>query len=193
MKSTLKPKSLFIQLIALGADRLLAYPRLLRPLVHHFIPEVKSPASEHSCHDKGKLRMITKPGRSKLCIGTSQMAQSEPSPPSYEEPAAWSRHFNLILSTYQLRDFRLLEPIMKERRAAMKQGAKTPSDMIQWIINNSDEGNSKDTAFVTKTQMLISVVAIHTTTMTVRSTPGPTKVDSANTLAKSRWPKRCSI
>ena len=58
---------------------------------------------------------------------------------------------------------------MKERRAAMQKNAEKPecSDMIQWIIDNSDEKNSKNTAFVTKTQMLISVVAIHTTTMTV--------------------------
>lgn len=52
----------------------------------------------------------------------------------------------------------------------MQKGSKDSkcSDMIQWIIDNSDETNSKDTKFVTKTQMLISVVAIHTTTMTVR-------------------------
>ena len=58
---------------------------------------------------------------------------------------------------------------MKERRTAMQKGLKGPkvSDMIQWIVDNSDEENAKSTAFVTKTQMLISVVAIHTTTMTV--------------------------
>ena len=58
---------------------------------------------------------------------------------------------------------------MKERRAAMQQGLKDSkvSDMIQWIIDNSNEEDAKSTAFVTKTQMLISVVAIHTTTMTV--------------------------
>ena len=189
MKSTLKPKSLFIQLITIGADRLWTYPRLLHPLVHHFIPEVKSPSSQYSCHDKGKLGMITDPGSSGLCIGTSQMAQSEPSPPSYEEPGA-STSIPILTSCGI---FRLLEPIMKERRAAMRQGAKTPSDMIQWIINNSGEENSQKTAFVTKTQMLISVVAIHTTTMTVRSILGPTKVDSANALAKYRWLKRCLI
>ena len=52
----------------------------------------------------------------------------------------------------------------------MQKGSKDSkcSDMIQWIIDNSDETNSKDTKFVTKTQMLISVVAIHTTTMTAR-------------------------
>ena len=42
-----------------------------------------------------------------------------------------------------------------------------PSDMIQWIIDNSDGKNGEDTNYVTQTQMLISVVAIHTTTMTV--------------------------
>ncbi len=58
---------------------------------------------------------------------------------------------------------------MTERRATAQKGSKDLkySDMIQWIIDNSDEKNGKDTAFVTKTQMLISVVAIHTTTMTV--------------------------
>lgn len=59
---------------------------------------------------------------------------------------------------------------MKERRAATQTGLKDSkvSDMIQWIIDNSSEEDAKSTAFVTKTQMLISVVAIHTTTMTVR-------------------------
>ena len=72
-------------------------------------------------------------------------------------------------ANYILNSFRLIDPIMKERRAAMQKGSSEPkvSDMIQWIIDNSDERNGKNTKFVTKTQMLISVVAIHTTTMTV--------------------------
>lgn len=62
----------------------------------------------------------------------------------------------------------LLEPIMKERQRAMREDPdfKKPSDMVQWIVDNSDGDNGFDTDYVTKTQMLISVVAIHTTTMT---------------------------
>ncbi|KAK5288557.1 hypothetical protein LTR16_003300 [Cryomyces antarcticus] len=63
---------------------------------------------------------------------------------------------------------KLLEPIMKERQQAMRDNpnSKKPSDMIQWIVDNSEGTDGQDTDYVTKTQMLISVVAIHTTTMT---------------------------
>jgi len=64
---------------------------------------------------------------------------------------------------------RLIDPIMRERRASMRKDPnyKRPSDMIQWIIDNSNEKDAESTKYVTKTQMLISVVAIHTTTMTM--------------------------
>lgn len=39
--------------------------------------------------------------------------------------------------------------------------------MIQWIIDNSEPSKKADVAYITKTQMLISMVAIHTTTMTM--------------------------
>ncbi|GAB7356604.1 hypothetical protein MBLNU459_g7330t3 [Dothideomycetes sp. NU459] len=63
---------------------------------------------------------------------------------------------------------RLLEPIMKDRQKALHEDpeAKRPSDMVQWIVDNSDQEDGSNTHYVTKTQMLISVVAIHTTTMT---------------------------
>lgn len=51
----------------------------------------------------------------------------------------------------------------------MQKGSREPkaSDMIQWITDSSDEKNGKNTRFVTKIQVLISVVADHTPTMTV--------------------------
>ncbi|KAG9606124.1 cytochrome P450, partial [Aureobasidium melanogenum] len=63
---------------------------------------------------------------------------------------------------------KLLEPIMKQRQQAMREDPNfdKPSDMVQWIVDNSEVNNGSDTDYVTKTQMLISVVAIHTTTMT---------------------------
>lgn len=63
---------------------------------------------------------------------------------------------------------KLLEPIMKQRQRATREDPNfdKPSDMVQWIVDNSEVKNSSDTDYVTKTQMLISVVAIHTTTMT---------------------------
>lgn len=56
-----------------------------------------------------------------------------------------------------------------EHRHAMKSkpDQKPPSDMIQWIIDNSNAEDGKNVDHVSKTQMLISVVAIHTTSMTV--------------------------
>lgn len=39
--------------------------------------------------------------------------------------------------------------------------------MIQWIVDNSHPRDKGNVDYVTKTQMLISVVAIHTTTMTM--------------------------
>jgi hypothetical protein len=62
-----------------------------------------------------------------------------------------------------------LGPIMAARRKAVCEDAnsKKPSDMVQWIVDNSDGDDGSDTDYVTKTQMLISVVAIHTTTMTM--------------------------
>ncbi|KAF1990339.1 putative cytochrome P450 [Aulographum hederae CBS 113979] len=62
-----------------------------------------------------------------------------------------------------------LRPIMEERREKKKQDPdyKPPLDMVQWITDNSDEENGKDVNYVSKTQMLISVVAIHTTSMTM--------------------------
>ena len=62
---------------------------------------------------------------------------------------------------------------MKERRAAMRQDPnyKKPADMIQWIIDNSDAKNGKSAKYVTQNQMLISVVATHTTATTVSYDP----------------------
>ena len=57
------------------------------------------------------------------------------------------------------------------QRKGGAKATKKPADMIQWIIDNSDAKNATNTKFVTKTQMLISVVAIHTTTMTASSAP----------------------
>jgi cytochrome P450 len=39
--------------------------------------------------------------------------------------------------------------------------------MIRWIIENSSVGDKGDIAYITKTQMLISMIAINTTTMTM--------------------------
>jgi hypothetical protein len=62
----------------------------------------------------------------------------------------------------------LLGPVMEERQKAMRRDptSQKPSDMVQWIVDNSEGDDGSDTDYVTKTQMLISVVAIHTTTMT---------------------------
>jgi cytochrome P450 len=61
---------------------------------------------------------------------------------------------------------KMLGPVIRERRANPEK-YKDHNDMVQWIINNSDPKDKDDVDYVTKTQMLISVVAIHTTTMTM--------------------------
>ncbi|KAF2119285.1 cytochrome P450 monooxygenase [Lophiotrema nucula] len=64
---------------------------------------------------------------------------------------------------------KMLGPIINDRQGKqVKKGDRT--DMIQWIIDNSDPKDKGNVDYVTKTQMLISVVAIHTTTMTMSQT-----------------------
>jgi cytochrome P450 len=61
----------------------------------------------------------------------------------------------------------MLAPIIKERQKISPDSKNKPQDMIQWIMDNCEPSKRSDTYYITKTQMLISLVAIHTTTMTM--------------------------
>lgn len=124
----------------LGSDKLWKYPKLLHPIVHWFIPEIRN------------------------------------------------------VKQYLAEGARFLRPIMEERRAmkANDPAFKPPQDMVQWIVDNSDGTLADDVYYVSKTQMLISVVAIHTTSMTVSIRPF-TPSFRALTLPTHRWPKRYLI
>ncbi|KAI1491516.1 ent-kaurene oxidase [Biscogniauxia mediterranea] len=59
-----------------------------------------------------------------------------------------------------------LEPIIKERRAAMKAGEEMPDDTLQWMINKADEFKISDEKLA-EIQLNLSMAAIHTTTLTL--------------------------
>ncbi|KAI1632917.1 ent-kaurene oxidase [Biscogniauxia mediterranea] len=59
-----------------------------------------------------------------------------------------------------------LEPIIKERRAAMKAGEELPDDTLQWMINKAGEFKISDEKLA-EIQLNLSMAAIHTTTLTL--------------------------
>ncbi|KAF2260298.1 cytochrome P450 monooxygenase [Lojkania enalia] len=61
---------------------------------------------------------------------------------------------------------KMMAPLIHERQHDANEKAER-SDMIQWIIDNSHATDKGNVDYITKTQMLISVVAIHTTSMTL--------------------------
>ncbi|KAH7381517.1 cytochrome P450 [Pyrenochaeta sp. MPI-SDFR-AT-0127] len=73
-----------------------------------------------------------------------------------------------MVHSYLSNGAKMLAPLIKSRQNVKYANEKEkPSDMVQWIIDNSDPKDKGNVAYITKTQMLISVVAIHTTTMTM--------------------------
>ncbi|KAI0595189.1 ent-kaurene oxidase [Biscogniauxia sp. FL1348] len=62
-----------------------------------------------------------------------------------------------------------LEPIIKERRAAMEAGKDLPDDTLQWMINKADEFKISDEKLA-EIQLNLSMAAIHTTTLTLTMT-----------------------
>jgi cytochrome P450 len=62
---------------------------------------------------------------------------------------------------------RLLTPVVRKRLEEMKDPEfEKPSDMVQWAIDNSGD-RAADLQVQTKTQLMASVAAIHTTTVTI--------------------------
>jgi cytochrome P450 len=65
---------------------------------------------------------------------------------------------------YRRRVAEMLKPIISKRIEDMKRdtGLKKPSDMVQWLIDNSD-GRGGDLAFQANEHIVMNVAAIHTT------------------------------
>ena len=61
---------------------------------------------------------------------------------------------------------RLLKPHLEERSTMMKRGEELPSDMMTWVIKNSDDKDKFDLEHQASCQLNVSLAAIHTTTMT---------------------------
>lgn len=59
-----------------------------------------------------------------------------------------------------------LRPIIQERRVAMEQGKDMPDDMLQWILNKSEDWGVKSDGEIADIQLNLGVTAIHTTTQT---------------------------
>lgn len=59
-----------------------------------------------------------------------------------------------------------LEPIIAQRRAAMKAGQEMPDDALQWMLSSIDKFGLSD-AELAETQLGMSLAAIHTTTLTL--------------------------
>ncbi|KUJ23226.1 cytochrome P450 [Mollisia scopiformis] len=64
---------------------------------------------------------------------------------------------------------KVLTPIVESRRKVAASGTKgpKPADMTQWIMDQSSEKDRYDVAHIVETQMMGSVVAIHTTAMAI--------------------------
>ncbi|KAH8673885.1 cytochrome P450 [Xylariales sp. PMI_506] len=58
-----------------------------------------------------------------------------------------------------------LAPIIAERRKMMKEGSIMPDDMLQWMLDKSDNYNLTD-ADMSELQLNLTLAAIHTTTLT---------------------------
>ncbi|KAK1580583.1 cytochrome P450, partial [Colletotrichum navitas] len=66
----------------------------------------------------------------------------------------------------------LLGPAIEARRKAAATGEPVPDDMLQWIINNAHRfpDEIKDDGDITRLQLSLSAVAIHTTALTATAT-----------------------
>ena len=60
----------------------------------------------------------------------------------------------------------LMEPVLKERIEADRDGKERPDNMVTWNMDNAPPGKAVDVAYQSHLQILVSMAAIHTTTMT---------------------------
>jgi hypothetical protein len=60
----------------------------------------------------------------------------------------------------------ILMPLVEQRREAKKRGDPLPADALQWMLDKADNVGLTDITELTNMQLLLSMAAIHTTTMT---------------------------
>ena len=85
---------------------------------------------------------------------------------------AWThwimKHFNSHLKnarTALATMKRIMGPLVQERMQSLKAGEPVPSDLLTWMINNAPPGRKFDVEFQAHCQLMVSLAAIHTTSM----------------------------
>lgn len=58
-----------------------------------------------------------------------------------------------------------LEPLVVERREMLKKGKAVPEDLLQWMVEKTAEHGIYDIEHLTDMQLLLTMAAIHTTTL----------------------------
>ena len=61
---------------------------------------------------------------------------------------------------------KFLGPVIDERRRLKAAGEQLPDDTLQWLLNRADDAGITDVADITHMQLLLTMAAIHTTTLT---------------------------
>ncbi|CAK7202891.1 hypothetical protein SEUCBS139899_005618 [Sporothrix eucalyptigena] len=64
----------------------------------------------------------------------------------------------------RMREF--LRPVIAERQARKKRGETMPEDTLQWMLDKTDAEGITDVTELTNMQLLLTMAAIHTTTLT---------------------------
>lgn len=77
----------------------------------------------------------------------------------------------IIPEVVRLRGYRqemqmFLEPVIAERRQLKVAGEPLPDDTLQWLLNRAEAAGITDVANITHMQLLLTMAAIHTTTLT---------------------------
>ncbi|KAG8162698.1 hypothetical protein KVR01_007176 [Diaporthe batatas] len=63
----------------------------------------------------------------------------------------------------RMREF--LEPMVAKRRQLMREGHPVPDDLLQWMVEKTGEHGITDVGHLTDMQLLLTLAAIHTTTL----------------------------
>ena len=63
-----------------------------------------------------------------------------------------------------------LIPVLRERRARQAKGSKPPNDMLQWLLQKSNQFSVRTDEQLAETQLILGMAAIHTTIMAATQT-----------------------
>ncbi|KAF5505675.1 Cytochrome P450 monooxygenase ATR2 [Colletotrichum siamense] len=74
------------------------------------------------------------------------------------------------LAEHRRRAAQVLVPVIEERKRLNTEGTEAPEDMLQWFIAKSSKFSMDSNEQLAETQLSLSVVAIHTTTMAATHT-----------------------